>query len=66
MYLSLCSELIQKYRLKVGECEEYKQQLKEVQTKLSIEEKGRKGLLAELNTLHKVYNIVLFEAIAYE
>ena len=36
------------------EFEQCKQQLKEVQTKLSIEEKGRKGLLAELGVLHQV------------
>lgn len=49
-----CSKLIQKFREKAKECEEYKQQLKEVQTKLSIEEKGRMGLLAELGVLHHV------------
>lgn len=49
-----CSKLIQKFREKAKECEEYKQQLKEVQTKLSVEEKGRMGLLAELNILHHV------------
>ncbi len=49
-----CSKLIQKFRQKAQECEEYKQQLKEVQTKLSIEEKGRMGLLAELGVLHQV------------
>ena len=48
------SELIQKYRQKSGECDCYKQQLKEVQTRLSIEEKSRKGLVAELGTLHRV------------
>lgn len=46
--------MIQKFREKAKECEEYKQQLKEVQTKLSIEEKGRMGLLAELSVLHHV------------
>lgn len=56
--LCLCSELIQKYRQKVVECEQFKQQLKEVQTKLSIEEKGRKGLVAELNILHKVHTCI--------
>ena len=54
MCVYLCSELIQKYRQKAGECEQYKQQLKDLQTKLSIEEKGRKGLAAELSILHKV------------
>ena len=53
-YIYLCSELIQRYRQKAAECEQYKQQLKDLQTKLSIEEKGRKGLSAELSILHKV------------
>ena len=43
-----------KYRQKVKECEQCKLQLKEVQTKLSIEEKGRMGLLAELGVLDRV------------
>ena len=46
--------MIQKFREKTKECDEYKQQLKEVQTKLSIEEKGRMGLVAELSVLHHV------------
>ena len=53
-FLNIHSELIQKYRQKESECEQYKQQLKDVQTKLSIEEKGRKGLLAEFSVLHQV------------
>ena len=52
-----CSSLIQKFRAKVKECEKYKQQLKEVQTKLSIEEKGRMGLLAELAVFHRVSRV---------
>lgn len=49
----VCSEIIQRYKDRVCECESTTKQLRETQAQLATLELGVKGLKAELQSLHE-------------